>query len=35
VVFKNIRIFFLGSDDFPKNAKIAAALDSNRALEAG
>src|SRR5580700_3391118 len=25
MVFKNIRVFFLGSDDFPKNAKISAA----------
>lgn len=35
MVFKNIRIFFLGSDDFPKGAKIAATKDLNRALEAG
>jgi NADPH2:quinone reductase len=35
MVFKNIRVFFLGSDDFPKDAKIAAARDLNRALEAG
>jgi NADPH:quinone reductase len=35
MVFKNIRVFFLGSDDFPKDAKISAAGDLNRALEAG
>jgi len=35
MVFKNIRLFFLGSDDFPKDAKVAAAQDLNRALEAG
>jgi NADPH:quinone reductase len=35
MVFKNIRIFFLGSDDFPKEAKTSAAQDLNRALEAG
>jgi NADPH:quinone reductase len=35
MVFKNIRLFFLGSDDFPKEAKIAAARDLNAALEAG
>jgi NADPH:quinone reductase len=35
MVFKNIRLFFLGSDDFPKDAKIAAARDLNAALEAG
>jgi NADPH:quinone reductase len=35
MVFNNIRLFFLGSDDFPKDAKIAAARDLNRALEAG
>lgn len=35
MVFKNIRVFFLGSDDFPKDAKILAAQDLNRALEAG
>ena len=35
LMFKNIRIFFLGSDDFPKEAKISAARDLNRALEAG
>ena len=35
MVFKNIRVFFLGSDDFPKEAKISAARDLNAALEAG
>ena len=33
--FKNIRAFFLGSDDFPKASKIQAARDLNAALEAG
>jgi NADPH2:quinone reductase len=35
MVFKNIRAFFLGSDDFPKEAKLQAARDLNAALEAG
>ena len=35
MVFKNIRLFFLGSDDFPKEAKVAAAQDLSAALEAG
>lgn len=35
MVFKNIRVFFLGSDDFPKEAKAQAARDLNAALEAG
>jgi NADPH:quinone reductase len=35
MVFKNIRLFFIGSDDFPKAAKRAAAGDLNAALEAG
>jgi NADPH2:quinone reductase len=35
MVFKNIRVFFLGSDDFPKEAKLQAAQDLNAALEAG
>lgn len=35
MVFKNIRLFFLGSDDFPKAAKISAARDLNSALESG
>jgi NADPH2:quinone reductase len=33
-VFKNIRVFFLGSDDFPAEAKAAAARDLNAALAA-
>jgi NADPH:quinone reductase len=35
LVFKNIRAFFLGSDDFPKQAKMQAAQDLNSALGAG
>lgn len=35
MVFKNIRVFFLGSDDFPKEAKMQAARDLNAALQAG
>ncbi len=35
MVFKNMRLFFLGSDDFPKEAKLEAARDLNAALEAG
>jgi NADPH2:quinone reductase len=35
LVFKNIRLFFLGSDDFPAEAKAAAARDLNAALDAG
>ena len=35
MVFKNIRVFFLGSDDFPKEAKLQAARDLKTALEAG
>lgn len=35
MVFKNLRMFFLGSDDFPKEAKQQAARDLNAALEAG
>jgi NADPH:quinone reductase len=35
LVFKNIPIFFLGSDDFPKEAKVAATRDLNAALVAG
>jgi NADPH:quinone reductase len=33
LVFKNIRLFFLGSDDFPAAAKAAAARALNEALE--
>lgn len=35
MVFKNIRVFYLGSDDFPVEAKIAATRDLNAALETG
>jgi NADPH2:quinone reductase len=35
MVFKNIQLFFLGSDDFPLEVKAAAARDINAALEAG
>jgi NADPH:quinone reductase len=35
MVFKNIRLFFLGSDDFSKEDKTRATLDLNAALEAG
>jgi len=35
LVFKNVHLFFLGSDDFPSEAKVAAARDLNAALEAG
>jgi NADPH:quinone reductase len=35
MVFKNIRTYFLGSDDFPKEAKSKAARDLNAALGAG
>jgi NADPH:quinone reductase len=35
MVFKNTRLFFLGSDDFPRDAKALAAEDLNAALEAG
>jgi NADPH2:quinone reductase len=35
MVFKNTRLFFLGSDDFPSDAKALAAKDLNAALEAG
>ena len=34
MVFKNIRVFFLGSDDFPAEAKVAATRDLNAALQA-
>jgi len=32
LVFKNVRLFFLGSDDFPAAAKAAAARSLNEAL---
>jgi NADPH2:quinone reductase len=35
MVFKNIRVYFLGSDDFPREAKMQAARDINSALQAG
>jgi len=35
MVFKNIRLFFLGSDDFPPEAKATGARDINAALEGG
>jgi NADPH2:quinone reductase len=35
LVFKNVRLFFLGSDDFPPEAKAAAAAGLNEALEEG
>lgn len=35
MVFRNIRVFFLGSDDFPKEAKMQAAQDLNATLGAG
>jgi NADPH:quinone reductase len=35
LVFVNARLFFVGSDDVPADAKIEATRDINRALEAG
>jgi NADPH:quinone reductase len=35
LVFVNARLFFVGSDDVPPNAKIEATQDINKALEAG
>jgi NADPH2:quinone reductase len=35
LLFKNINVFFLGSDDFPAGAKAAAARALNAAFEAG
>lgn len=35
LVFKNISLFFLGSDDFPHEAKLEAALAINEVLESG
>ena len=35
MAFKNLRLFILGSDDFPREAKRRAAQDLNAALEAG
>ncbi len=34
LVFKNVRLFFLGSDDFPAETKVAAARSLNEILEA-
>ena len=33
LAFKNVRLFFLGSDDFPAAAKLAAAHALNKTLE--
>jgi NADPH2:quinone reductase len=35
MIFKNTHLFFLGSDDFPKAAKVQAAHDLNAAIKAG
>jgi len=35
LVFVNARLFFVGSDDVPAEAKIDATRDINQALEAG
>ncbi len=35
LLFKNIRVHFVGSDDFPPEARLAAAVDLNRLFEAG
>lgn len=35
LVFKNVRMFFLGSDDFPPEAQATAAADLTRALDEG
>jgi NADPH2:quinone reductase len=35
MVFKNVRLFFLGSDDFPAEAKVEAAQGINAALQDG
>jgi NADPH:quinone reductase len=35
LLFKNVRVFFLGSDDFPAEAKAAAARELNAAVDAG
>lgn len=35
LLFKNIRVHFIGSDDFAPGAKVEAAQDLNRLLEAG
>lgn len=35
LLFKNVRLFFLGSDDFPKEKKQTASQEINRALKIG
>jgi NADPH2:quinone reductase len=35
LVFKNARVFFLGSDDFPEDAKVPAAAGVNALLDSG
>ncbi len=35
LLFKNVRIFLVGSNDFPPEAKVAAARALNEALAAG
>ncbi len=35
MVFKNLRLYCIGSDDFPTEAKVAATRDLNDALQAG
>jgi hypothetical protein len=35
MVFKNIRVLFLGSGDFPKDAEMLAAQDLNCAIKVG
>ena len=35
MVFKNIRVFLLGSDDFPTGVKVRATRDLNDALQGG
>jgi NADPH2:quinone reductase len=35
LLFKNVQVCFVGSDDFPPEAKVAAARELNAALEAG
>jgi NADPH2:quinone reductase len=35
MVFKNIRLYFLGSDDFPTEAKVGATRELNDAIQSG
>ncbi len=35
LLFKNVNLYLLGSDDFPKEIKVSAAKEINRALERG